>query len=630
MGLFDQFPYTNFHELNLDWLIRLIKELENTVNNFVALNTIKYADPIQWNITTQYEANTVVVDPQTGTAYISTKAVPAGVNLTNTDYWSVIFTLDIFSANQNLTLRDDGGNTLASFASVAGDWLLWNGVLYKVSQNININEAYVVGYNIDRYTIEAFIADLKAYTDTLIGDLQNLTTTDKSNVVAAINELVSGLTTLNSYATAINTKLNNISLFNIKDYGAVGDNSTDDTAAINTCIAAAEAVRGLVFIPDGTYITDGVVINDYVDIFGPGLLKASDNCTQVVNINVPWFGTAQETEFEHSCNMTLNVDSDSKATYGIYAQCANHVFLRNSKIINAKDYGLYEYITNPEFVIDGIIIEGDGVDQTTGIVVGSDSKHNNIIMRDCFVAFECNYHSTITNVHAWIYKASLTPDSIFIKHTGQLLEINNAYADTYNYVFEKTSATGQIMANMILASVSTQFYDWVTNDVHPTFFKQTNSNDFMYSIFNNITFGGISGSFKSLLSNLSSSAAGLCVHRFTNIEMPSSFNEASIPAITGASDTAKCHIEFNLATHEAELSFLVAGTFSGATAFNIGITGPKHEIITTGTYTTVGNYYGSPAGVAKVYLNPNGGLTVDPDNNTAYTSFAFNLRYTFD
>ena len=98
MGLFDQFPYTNFHELNLDWLIKLIKELENTVNNFVALNTIKYADPIQWNITTQYEANTVVVDPQTGTAYISSKAVPSGVALTNTDYWSVIFTLDIISA----------------------------------------------------------------------------------------------------------------------------------------------------------------------------------------------------------------------------------------------------------------------------------------------------------------------------------------------------------------------------------------------------------------------------------------------------------------------------------------------------------------------------------------------------
>ena len=26
MGLFDQFPYTNFHELNLDWILKALKE----------------------------------------------------------------------------------------------------------------------------------------------------------------------------------------------------------------------------------------------------------------------------------------------------------------------------------------------------------------------------------------------------------------------------------------------------------------------------------------------------------------------------------------------------------------------------------------------------------------------------
>ena len=33
MGFFNSFPYTNFHEMNLDWVLSKIKELEVLVNN---------------------------------------------------------------------------------------------------------------------------------------------------------------------------------------------------------------------------------------------------------------------------------------------------------------------------------------------------------------------------------------------------------------------------------------------------------------------------------------------------------------------------------------------------------------------------------------------------------------------
>lgn len=33
MGLFEQFPYANFHELNLDWILAKIKELDEKVDN---------------------------------------------------------------------------------------------------------------------------------------------------------------------------------------------------------------------------------------------------------------------------------------------------------------------------------------------------------------------------------------------------------------------------------------------------------------------------------------------------------------------------------------------------------------------------------------------------------------------
>ena len=31
MGIFEHFPYTNFHELNLDWLLKAVKELDKKV-----------------------------------------------------------------------------------------------------------------------------------------------------------------------------------------------------------------------------------------------------------------------------------------------------------------------------------------------------------------------------------------------------------------------------------------------------------------------------------------------------------------------------------------------------------------------------------------------------------------------
>ena len=89
-------PYTNFHDLNLDWIIKALTDIDRRLANFVSLNTIKYADPIKWDITSQYAQNTLVLDPQDGTAYLSVQPVPQGVQITNADYWTPVFTLQNF------------------------------------------------------------------------------------------------------------------------------------------------------------------------------------------------------------------------------------------------------------------------------------------------------------------------------------------------------------------------------------------------------------------------------------------------------------------------------------------------------------------------------------------------------
>ena len=230
MGLFDQFPYTNFHELNLDWILKALKELEHTIEQFVAINALKYADPIQWNIISQYEKNTIVIDPLTGTAYISVQPVPSGVSLTNTDYWTVVFDLGQFvvKAAKNFCTRYEEATTLtATFSSSVNDWIIWGDTLYYALVNITAGDSYVVDSNIKQFTVEDVVGHIQdlnttdksnlvaAINEVLLtlqntaGDLDNLTTTDKSNLVAAVNEVINNIGDLSELTTPATDNLVN-------------------------------------------------------------------------------------------------------------------------------------------------------------------------------------------------------------------------------------------------------------------------------------------------------------------------------------------------------------------------------------------------------------------------------------
>lgn len=89
--LFNKYPYTNMHDLNLDWLLAKMHELDQKMDNFTALNEIRWVG--DWDPDIAYEAWSIVRDTD-GSAYISLKAVPAGVLLSNTEYWALAFDYD--------------------------------------------------------------------------------------------------------------------------------------------------------------------------------------------------------------------------------------------------------------------------------------------------------------------------------------------------------------------------------------------------------------------------------------------------------------------------------------------------------------------------------------------------------
>ena len=155
-------PYSNFHDLNLDWVISVIRELETKITQFVALNTVKYANPLQWDITKQYETNTVVINPQDGTAYLSVQPVPSGVQITNTDYWTPIFTLQYFTTalKKAITLPQETIGAGAS-SDIPAKTVFWAGdQLVYAPEEIPVGTIIIPGTNCRPVTVMDLINEV--------------------------------------------------------------------------------------------------------------------------------------------------------------------------------------------------------------------------------------------------------------------------------------------------------------------------------------------------------------------------------------------------------------------------------------------------------------------------------------
>lgn len=89
MAFYDKFPYTNFQEINLDQIIKTVKQLEADWKSWYPTHEFKFADPIEWSGNNFYDIYTIVLGPD-GNTYLSKQPVPPGVSVLNTDYWQKI------------------------------------------------------------------------------------------------------------------------------------------------------------------------------------------------------------------------------------------------------------------------------------------------------------------------------------------------------------------------------------------------------------------------------------------------------------------------------------------------------------------------------------------------------------
>ena len=272
-------PYTNFHDLNLDWIMDELNEFNTKLTNFVSLATIKYANPIQWDITSQYEANTVVVDSK-GNAYLSVKPVPSGVSLDRTEFWTKIGNFDELWADvkKAITPNDEGHSTTATAARAVNDLVWVNGELVRVTRAMNAGDAYVTGSNcvssstneVLHYLINAFnegLSEEKTARENADTQLQKAIDNEKQARKDADTQLQTDINNETQARKDADNDLQNsieqlqqdikkvLDYANVKNYGAKGDGSTDDTESIKKAIASGKDL----YFPDGEYLITGAI-----------------------------------------------------------------------------------------------------------------------------------------------------------------------------------------------------------------------------------------------------------------------------------------------------------------------------------------------------------------------------------
>lgn len=143
------YPYTNFHELNLDWILSNIKQIESSVES-IRKNLPKFANPPEWNSERTYASNEEVV--YQGFIFIALRDVPQGVGLGDSNYWLPISeNPTIFTTPQEYGAYGDNehDDTEAIRAALAsGKIVAFPKGTYKITGTIDMrsNSAFI-GYH---------------------------------------------------------------------------------------------------------------------------------------------------------------------------------------------------------------------------------------------------------------------------------------------------------------------------------------------------------------------------------------------------------------------------------------------------------------------------------------------------
>lgn len=230
IGFFAKYPYTSFHELNLDWCITEVAKLRVEFDDFAHVNSLKYAG--EWDITKSYSAFSVVDDH--GFGYMALKPVAPGTQINDTEFWLMIVDYSQLIADYDARIQ-----ALETTVGDASSGLVKD--VDDLQSDVGALQATVgdssSGLVKDVTDLQTTVGDASSGLVKDVDDLQ----TDNAYLMPTVGDASSGLV---KDVADLQNAISGLHSYWVtpEEYGAVGDGVTDDTQAVQDALNSGKNV----------------------------------------------------------------------------------------------------------------------------------------------------------------------------------------------------------------------------------------------------------------------------------------------------------------------------------------------------------------------------------------------------